>query len=213
MGSHPNLVHATQYAVAVELDTTVRERILALVAKQKKLEIEGDIYWRTFFQDEDAEEEERVSFNSDTFAYCIYIEHVDDLMQECLTDAIASAPRRHIYLDQQGSNAIEVFGTWLMILRQPMLLYLAAASAFGLGDIRRHFRAQYRPEEFALTMELAAVSVQLLMMIPVIAMPEKEAYNLADIQKGVTTNFTTQQRTTAPTDGTLPLCAPLPVAN
>ena len=31
-------------AVAAELDTTVRERILALVAKQKKLEIEGDIY-------------------------------------------------------------------------------------------------------------------------------------------------------------------------
>ena len=52
-----------------------------------------------------------MSFNSDAFAYCYceYIEHADDLMQECRTDAIASAPPRHIYLDHQGSNAIEVF--------------------------------------------------------------------------------------------------------
>ena len=39
------------------------------------------------------------------------------------------------------------FDTWLVILRQPVLLYtkisLVEASAFGLGDIRRHFRAQY----------------------------------------------------------------------
>ena len=68
-----------------------------------------------------------------------------------------------------------------MILRQPVLLYTklstVAASAVGFGVIRRHFRAQYRPDEFALTMELAAISVQLMMMIPVIAMPEKAYYN------------------------------------
>ena len=39
------------------------------------------------------------------------------------------------------------------------------------------------------------------MMIPVITMPEK-AYSEADIQiqNGVTTDITTQRRTTAPTD-------------
>jgi len=80
-----------------------------------------------------------VSANLGAFAYCIYIEHVDELMQECLTDASASAPRRHIYLDrsQPGSDAIKVLGTWLMILRQPMLLYTKmctiAASAVGLA--------------------------------------------------------------------------------
>jgi len=161
--------------------SSCRERILALDAKQKKLYIEGDIYLRNFIQDKDAEEEPCVSANSGAFAYCIYIKHVDERMQECLTGAIASAPRRHIYLDrsQPASDAIEVLGAWLMILRQPMLLYTkfstAAASAVGLGDIRRHFHAQYRPDELALEMELAAVSVQLLMMIPVIAMPALEA--------------------------------------
>ena len=101
-------------AVVVELDTTVRERILALDAKRTELEIEGDIYWRTLFPDKDANEELRgVSANSAAFAYCTYTEHADDLVQECLTDAIASASRRHIYLNrsQSGSDAIEVFDT------------------------------------------------------------------------------------------------------
>ena len=199
-------------AVAFELDTTVRERILALDVTQKKLEIEGDIYWRTFFQDREDEDEERVSFNSDAFAYCRYIENGDDLMQECLTDAIASAPRRRIYFDHQGSIAITVLdNTWLILLRQPMLLYskisFVAAFVVGLGDIWRHFRSQYRPDAFALMMELAAVSVPLLMMILVITMPEKACRD-ADMKNGVTTDYTTQRRTTAPTDGTCPpLCS------
>ena len=44
LGSRPNLVPGARDVVVVELDTTVRERILALDANRKGLEIEGDIY-------------------------------------------------------------------------------------------------------------------------------------------------------------------------
>ena len=75
-----------------------------------------------------------------------------------------------------------------------------AASAVGLGDFRRQLRTNCRLDAFESMMELAAVRGQLLMMIPVIIMPEK-AYSEADMQNGVTTtDITTQRRTTAPTD-------------
>ena len=49
LGSRPPPEPGARDAVVVELDTTVRERILSLDAKPKQLYIESDIYWRNFF--------------------------------------------------------------------------------------------------------------------------------------------------------------------
>jgi hypothetical protein len=51
-----------------------------------------------------------VSGDHETFAYTIRIEHVEDLMHECLRDASASAPRRYIHLDY-GRPTIDAIGT------------------------------------------------------------------------------------------------------
>ena len=160
--------------------------------------IEGDKHWRTFNQDrDDDEDEEQVPSYSGALAYCRYTEHADDLLQECLTETRSPARLDATFISPTRAvmNVIKILGTWLMVLRQPMLLYTKfssiAASAGGSGNLQRHFRAQYRPDELALRMELAAVSVQLLMMITVIAVPEK-AYSEADMQNGPTTDITTQ---------------------
>ena len=60
------------------------------------------------------------------------------------------------------------------------ILSTVAAFAVGLGDFRRQLRTNYRLDAFESMMELAAVRGQLLVMIPVIIMPEK-AYSEADI--------------------------------
>ena len=84
-----------------------------------------------------------------------------------------------------------------------MLLYTksstVAASAVGPGDFRRQLRTNHRPDEHALMMELAVVRSTLLLMIPVIAMPDK-AYSEADRPFGTTTDITNKRRTAAPTD-------------
>ena len=63
-----------------------------------------------YVHDKDAEEELPVSGDHDAFAYTIHIEHVEDLENECVRDASASAPWRYIHLDY-GRPTIDAIGT------------------------------------------------------------------------------------------------------
>ena len=115
-------------ALASELDTTVREHILALrVGLMEDEFFESDeTRWEIKSTHPEAGEEEFVLMHGNIE---IRVGECDEgALRQCLSDVASSAQRRFdIRLEQQGFEEIRVIGAWQTLLRRPRSAHSASA--------------------------------------------------------------------------------------